>query len=411
MKDKQKAIKSSVKQNTEIKKDVPEIEQIINDNALEMHLESSYEFYYNEVTGIIFWKQKNDKNFEELSDYDINSIIRNCKQAKVPCNKFELMQLLQSNFIAKYNPFKMFIERLPKWDGKTDYIQQLADTVKTHNQPLWEKCFEKWMIGMVAGITEKDAVNHTAPILCGGQGIGKTRWISGLVPKQLYNYYFSGTINMKNKDSITQLSECFLIDMDELENLNKKSIGDLKSMMSRGKIKIRRPYGRIQENLKRRASFIGSINDKEFLKDDTGSRRFLCFELQEINNEHCINIDNVFSQALALFNSGFQFWFNKSEEAEIQMSNEQFYKTSLEMEYLMRHFEPADDASATHHLSATEIANILKDRERVTVNDTTVQRIGKALNAKKFVRLKKNNRYVWAVFDKWNNSVSNSKAA
>jgi len=267
------------------------------------------------------------------------------------------------------------------------------------------------MIGMVAGITEKDAVNHTAPILCGGQGIGKTRWISGLVPKQLYNYYFSGTINMKNKDSITQLSECFLIDMDELENLNKKSIGDLKSMMSRGKIKIRRPYGRIQENLKRRASFIGSINDKEFLKDDTGSRRFLCFELQEINNEHCINIDNVFSQALALFNSGFQFWFNKSEEAEIQMSNEQFYKTSLEMEYLMRHFEPADDASATHHLSATEIANILKDRERVTVNDTTVQRIGKALNAKKFVRLKKNNRYVWAVFDKWNNSVSNSKAA
>jgi predicted P-loop ATPase len=267
------------------------------------------------------------------------------------------------------------------------------------------------MIGMVAGITEKDAVNHTAPILCGGQGLGKTRWISGLVPKQLYNYFFSGTINMKNKDSITQLSECFLIDMDELENLSKKSIGDLKSMMSKEKIRIRRPYGKIHENLKRRASFIGSINDKEFLKDDTGSRRFLCFELEEINNEHSINIDNLFSQALALFNSGFQYWFNKSEEEEIQISNEQFYKTSLEAEYLMRHFEPIDIANAKHFLSATDIANILKDRERLSVNDTTLQRICKFLTAKKFVRLKKNNRYVWAVFDKWNYSVGNSKAA
>jgi predicted P-loop ATPase len=200
--------------------------------------------------------------------------------------------------------------------------------------------------------------------------------------------------------------------MDELENLSKKSIGDLKSMMSKEKIRIRRPYGKIHENLKRRASFIGSINDKEFLKDDTGSRRFLCFELEEINNEHGIEINNVISQALALFNTGFQFWFNKSEEEEIQISNEQFYKTSLEAEYLTRHFEPTDIATATLFLSATDIANILKDREKVSVNDTTVQRIGKALNAKKFVRLKKNNRYVWAVFDKWNNSICNyNKAA
>jgi hypothetical protein len=83
----------------------------------------------------------------------------------------------------------------------------------------------------------------------------------------------------------------------------------------------------------------------------------------------------------------------------------------LEGEYLTRYFEPCDVAKATHYLSATDIANILKDRERLSVNDTTVQRIGKVLTAKKFVRLKKNNRYVWAVFDIWNNSVGNSKAA
>jgi predicted P-loop ATPase len=41
------------------------------------------------------------------------------------------------------------------------------------------------------------------------------------MPKQLKEYIFSGTINPNNKDTLIHLAECMLINLDELENLNK----------------------------------------------------------------------------------------------------------------------------------------------------------------------------------------------
>ena len=51
-------------------------------------------------------------------------------------------------------------------------------------------------------------------------------------------------------------------------------------------------------------------------------------------------------------------------------------------------------------MSATDIANVLKEREGLAVNNTTMQHLCKALAAKKFVNLSRNNRKVWAVVDK-----------
>ncbi len=370
------------------------------DSELEVHMQSNYEFQYNEVTGRLFWRPLSAGELKELTEYDLNTIIRLCKKNRINCVKSELIQLLMSDFTPRYNPFYAYLESLPKWDSETDYINKMADTVTTTNQEHWRKCFKKWVVAMVGSLKDENTVNQTAPILSGGQGLGKTTWIGNLVPPELKAYFYSGTINSGSKDSITQLSECILIDMDELENLGKKSIGDLKSQMTRKDIRIRRPYGKVAENLPRRASFIGSINQKEFLKDETGSRRFLCFEIKNISNDAEFKIDNLYAQALSLFDSGFQFWFDGLEIQEVQLSNQQFHALSIESELLIKHFEPATADTATHFLSATEIAHILNDREKMAVNNSTLQHLGKALAAKKFENLSRNNRKVWAVRDK-----------
>lgn len=369
-------------------------------DEIELHLRMFYEFKFNVVTGRLYYKPLMTDEFTEMTDYSFNSILRTLGQSKCNCNKKQLIEILISNFTPKYDPFREYLDNLPPWDCITDHIDEWANTVKTTDQELWRMCFRKWIVGLVGSLRETGVVNQVAPVFCGPQGIGKTRWISSLVPERLKPYFFSGTINMSNKDSITQLSECMIIDMDELENLNRKSIGDLKSLMSRKDIRIRRPYGRMFEHIPRRASFIGSINHKEFLKDETGSRRFLCFEVEGMNPDHGLNIDLLYSQALVLFESDFRHWFNQEETSLILKSNEQFQKSTLEEELLIRHYEKCSLLDCTIFMTASEIAQSLHKTEKLSVTDSILQRIGKALKKNGFIRTKKKGVYCWAVKDK-----------
>ena len=365
---------------------------------LESYLSAKFKFKYNVVSGRLFYCTIDSTDYVEMGEFEFNSIVRQCNKANIKTKTNELIQLLQSDFTPNYNPFELYLKGLPKWDGNTDYIDMCANSIQCHDQTLWGKCFKKWVIALVGSLIDDATVNHTAPILCGGQGIGKTRWIGRLVPEQLKKYFFSGTININNKDSLTQLSECMLIDMDELENLGKKSIGDLKSLMTKEQILVRRPYGKMSEKLPRRASFIGSINDKEFLRDGTGSRRFLCFDVESIESVE-IDIDMVFSQAVQLYKSGEQFWFDREETEEIEFNNEQFQKSYYEEELLLNHFIPVNQYDADAFYSTTDIARILNTREKLSVNNTTIQHLGKVLSSKKFQRIKHKGKYCWAVKD------------
>jgi predicted P-loop ATPase len=103
------------------------------------------------------------------------------------------------------------------------------------------------------------------------------------MPKPLKEYIFSGTINPSNKDTLIHLAECMLINLDELENLNKTEIGSLKEIITKTHIRMRKAYGHNNENMPRRASFAGSVNTAQFLNDTTGSEDSLCFEWKILN--------------------------------------------------------------------------------------------------------------------------------
>jgi predicted P-loop ATPase len=104
-----------------------------------------------------------------------------------------------------------------------------------------------------------------------------------------------------------------LINLDELENLNRSEIGSLKEIITKTQIRMRRAHVHNNETMQRRASFAGSVNTAQFLNDSTGSRRFLCFELEDIHYQHKVDINMAFSQALFLFKSDFRHWFDQQE--------------------------------------------------------------------------------------------------
>ena len=367
---------------------------------LEMFLNKRYNFRYNIVTGKLEYKKVRNQMYKPITDFVENSILREVLKAKVKCSIQGLRYLLLSDYVEQFDPFKDYFSTLPEINQEVDYITELANTITTTNQELWLECFKKWFVAMVACVTNEKVVNQTVIVFSGKQGIGKTTWMEKLVPKPLKDYLFSGTINPNNKDTLIHLAECMLINLDELENLNKTEIGSLKEIITKSHIRMRKAYGHNNETLPRRASFAGSVNTAQFLNDTTGSRRFLCFEVEHIEYHHSVNLDNCYKQALHLIEEGFRYWFNNEEIKNINHNNEQYQIKSPEEELLLTWFEKADRETATAFLNTTQIATRLAYFGNIAVNNSSINQLGKALRKLGFLRIVKSNNYVYCVREK-----------
>ena len=369
-------------------------------DKLENFLNNRYNFRYNKVLGKLEFKTLKAYKYKPMTDFTENSILREILKAKVKCSINSLRNLLHSDYCAMYDPFEVYFENLPKYEDETDYITMLADTVTTTKQDLWRTCFKKWFVAMVACVLDEKQVNQTVIVFSGKQGLGKTTWMEKLMPTQLKEYIFSGTINPNNKDTLIHLAECMLINLDELENLNRSEIGSLKEIITKTHIRMRKAYGHNNENMPRRASFAGSVNTAQFLNDTTGSRRFLCFEVENIEYTHNIDINKVYEQAVNLYKENFRHWFNQEEIKEINTNNEQYQLRSPEEELLLTWFNVADRETANNFLTTTQIAVVLSEKAKMNITDSTVHKLGKALKKHGYLRLKKSGVYAYAVFEK-----------
>jgi len=388
-------------------------------DRLELFLSSKYIFRHNIVSGKLEFQYFGKKKWNVMNDFIENSMLRECLKARLKTNLSSLRNLLYSDFCELFNPFEDYFNNLPEYissdslpfgegQGGEDYITQLANTITTTKQDLWQQCFKKWLVAMVGCVLDDKVINHTVIVFSGKQGLGKTTWVEKLVPKQLKEYLFSGTINPNNKDTLVQLSECMLINLDELENLNRSEIGSLKEIITKTQIRMLRAYGHNNETMPRRASFAGSVNTAQFLNDSTGSRRFLCFELEGIQYQHEVDINLAYAQALHLFKSGFRHWFDQEEIKSITANNEQYQLRSPEEELLLTWFEPCEREKANIFLNASQIASKLADRAKINVNDSTINKLGKALKKHNFEKLKKTGIYVYALNEKTYEEVDNN---
>ncbi len=369
-------------------------------DRLELFLSNRYIFRHNIVSGKLEFQYFGKRKWNVMNDFIENSMLRECLKARIRTNLSSLRNLLNSDFCPLFNPFEDYFNNLPQYDEKEDFITQLANTITTTKQDLWQQCFKKWLVAMVGCVLDEKVINHTVIVFSGKQGLGKTTWVEKLVPRPLKEYLFSGTINPNNKDTLVQLSECMLINLDELENLNRSEIGSLKEIITKTQIRLRKAYGHNNETMPRRASFAGSVNTAQFLNDTTGSRRFLCFELEGIQYQHKVDINLAFSQALFLFKSGFRHWFDQEEIKSITENNEQYQLHSPEEELLLTWFEPCEREKANIYLNASQIAAKLAEKAKINITDGTINKLGKALKKHNFIRLKKNGIAVYALLEK-----------
>jgi hypothetical protein len=362
--------KEPIKRNKELNSKLSIIENFIN---------SKYELRNNIISNKIECKEKgSNEGFKELNE---NNIYRDLAHNHHEFSLNKLKSLLCSDFVEKFNPFEDYFKSLKKWDSENeiDYIEKLASYLPIKDPERFKIHLKKMLARFVVCALEDNYFNKHALILVHDiQSSGKTTFCRWLCPPIL-NDYITENINT-DKDSLIALSTNFIINMDELATLSKADLNMLKSFMSKDKINARLPFASRTTQQPRRANFIGSTNKDEFLNDETGSVRWLCFELlDKINFAYKIdiNINDIYRQAYTLYKEGFKYDLTQSEIEENDRANKSFMIETQEMQLIPKYFKPSTKEKNGEFLTSSDI---LKELASENFNfKSHIQIIGKAL--------------------------------
>lgn len=366
---------------------------------LEEYLNNAYTLRRNTITQRVEIKRrKSKKQFQTVDATLLHSLWCEVVKAGISCPFATFRILIYSHFVPPYNPFEDYFNSLPPWDGVTDHIARVAATVTTTRQDLWVECFRRWIVAMVACALVPEVTNHTVLVLCGAQGVGKTSWCLNLIPPVLKSYIHSGPADPRSKDIRLSLTECILINLDELGALNERELNQLKELITTPIVRERRTYAEHTETYTRCCSFTASANTLQILSDLTGARRFLCFETLMIDYLSPIDYAGLYAQALALFRASYKFWFDGIEIETLHLNNETFRIQSPEEELFLTYFrlpEPGDTEVLL--LSSSQILQQLSYKAPIYITRPTANNLSMILRKHGFEQVREQNRRLFRV--------------
>ena len=288
--------------------------------------------------------------FEPVTDRKVNTLWAEMASGR-NVRISDLYHVIESDYATPWHPLVAYLDSLPEWNAATcpDYLRQLSATItvktdaahREEMQELFHTYLTKWMVGMIAAWKDERVVNNVILVLIGHQGAYKTTWLNLLLPPELQKYFYTKTdASRLTKDDRITLAQYALVCYEELDSMRPFEMSQLKAMVTAPHINERAAYAHFHEHRKHIASFCGTGNSVQFLTDPTGTRRWLPVEVEHIVSprEQPFNYTGIYSQALALYRSGFRYWFTPDDIRRLTDHNRKFETPCLEKELALLYF-------------------------------------------------------------------------
>lgn len=193
------------------------------------------------------------------------------------------------------------------WDGR-DHIGEAVKHIKFKNieESVAVDIFKDWFAGVFRRLKDPSKANRLI-ILRGKQGKGKDWWVN-FVLSGFGDQHGEISINPKNKiENFTTLYNLVTGYISEFDETKGVPIGMLKSLITSRSAMFRLPYDKRAQNRLLRYSLIASVNESDVLRDTTGNRRFIIFDIDEINWSYRekLNPQMMLNQAYQLYLDGY----------------------------------------------------------------------------------------------------------
>ena len=364
-------------------------------------------------------------HWQRLTDHIENSLWCAMQHHGMAVNLNELHTLLGSDFVKEYHPLKEYLDGLPPWDGETNYIDRLAAMVHVKESPhsplqqdksrerndlsetpvRFADILKRWMVSMIAAALNETVVNQVILTLIGRQGSYKTSFMQHILPPVLSEYYTTKSNSSRmTKDDLFTMTENLVINLEEIDTMPPSELNQLKAMVTQRYVDERRAYGRNKVHLPHVASFVATGNNLQFLTDDTGNRRWLPFEVEDIDSpwEADIPYEGIYSQTYALYQDvNFRYWFTDKEIQQLRGHVQQFEVPRPEYELLLTYYRKPVGLERGVYTTSSQIIG----RFGNTSLRLSLQKVGRAMRELGFRQVKASNANYWVVVERTTEEV------
>lgn len=229
----------------------------------------------------------------------------------------------------RYNPVREYLQS-GLWDG-VDRFSEIYRILGVSDER-YQTYIRKWFIQCVAlGLNddERPVAADGILVLQGEQGLAKTSFFRIMSP--FPRWFVEGAIiDMRDKDTQIRALSGWIAELGELESTLKKEQTNLKAFITLPEDRIRPPYAATPARAARRTSFCGTVNPENFLKDESGSRRFWIVHLEYIDKKALFAlrhewVNQVWFQAYEMYKvnpAGYRL--SDEEIRELQKQNHEF---------------------------------------------------------------------------------------
>lgn len=224
-----------------------------------------------------------------------------------------------------FHPVREFLDGL-EWDGTPRLETWLQRHLGVADGEYARKVSKRWPLSAVARVFQPGCKADSVLILEGAQGAGKSTSMS-----ILGGLWFMDTpFNLGDKDGYQAIRGKWIVELGELDAFNKAESTRAKQFFSASVDTYRESYGRRVLDVPRQCVFVGTTNQDEYLKDDTGNRRYwpvMCTKvaLDGLRAER----DQIWAEAVACYRAGHPWWVERDEAELFAVEQDQRYQADM----------------------------------------------------------------------------------
>jgi predicted P-loop ATPase len=280
-----------------------------------------------------------------------------------------------------YHPVRHYLESLPVWDGVLRIGSWLIDYCGVESSDVTPDTYamaigEKFLISAVSRIMQPGSKCDSVLVLEGKQGIGKST-----VPRILAgdDWFSDQLADMGSKDASLQLRGLWIVELSELDVLNRAELARAKAFLTQQTERFRLPYGRRIIQVPRQCVFVGTTNADSWLKDETGGRRFWPVRCRRIDLEGLRrDRDQLWAEALHSYRAGTNWWLDDPQMVQDAIEEQRArYQADVWQPQIAKWLESPTERMDEH---GHQIAPFSSNADSVTIDDVLNHCIGRRMD-------------------------------
>jgi hypothetical protein len=217
---------------------------------------------------------------------------------------------------AQFDTGQLWLESIPKWD-EIPRIDRFLQTYFGVSDGPYATAVSRYIWSAMAGrILVPGVQADMVPVLYGSQGLGKSRGVEAMAPDGK-----AGKISLADdpKENSRKMRGKVLFEIPEMQGLKTRELETIKAFVSRSEESHVPKFLEFESTYQRRGIFIGTTNERDFLADPTGERRWLPVECGAVDVGAIVrDRDQLWAEAKLLFDRSGVCWQDAQRLAQAE---------------------------------------------------------------------------------------------